>query len=154
MRFLLWLQGSRLSHFIAKANHLLIAALQILHVFGLILLLGPLILICLRVLGLVLREQAVEHIVGPCRRLSLMGLSLSLASGVLMFVSAPLHYYANWAFDAKMLLLLAALLLYGLIFVWSPAQLRAHRTLARLHVVCSLVAWIGVCMAGRAIGFV
>ncbi len=154
MDFLIWLQGSRLSHFIAQANHLLIASLQIVHVFGLILLLAPLILISLRVLALVLPEQPLEHIVGQCRLLSLVGLSLSLVSGVLMFASAPLHYYANWAFDAKMILLLGALLLYGLIFVWKPSQIRAHTTLARVHMVGSLVTWIGVCMAGRAIGFV
>jgi hypothetical protein len=151
---LIALQGSRFSHAIAKANHLLIAGLQIVHVFGLILLLGPLILIALRVLGLVLREQPLEDIIGQCRVLSAIGLILSLTSGVLMFTSAPLHYYANWAFDAKMTVLLAALAVYALIFAWQPAHMRLHATLARLHVVVAVVLWILVCMAGRAIGFV
>jgi hypothetical protein len=149
-----WLQASRLSHAIAKANHLLVAGLQIIHVFGLVFLLAPLLLICLRVLGLVLRDQPFESIVGPSRRLSLIGLGLSLTSGMLMFLSAPIHYYGNRAFDAKMVLLLAALVTYAAIFLWAPARLRARAALARTHVVLSLVLWVLVCMAGRAIGFV
>ncbi len=151
---LVLLQGSHLSHAVAKANHMLVAGLQIVHVFGLIFLLGPLILIGLRVLGLALREQPLEDIVGQSRNLSLIGLALSLTSGAFMFISAPLHYYENWAFDAKMATLMAAVLIYALSFAWKPAQVRAHLVLARLHIVASLTLWILVCMAGRAIGFV
>jgi hypothetical protein len=152
--FLVWLQGSALSHSIAQANHLLVASLQILHVFCLILLLGPLLLIGLRVWGLVLREQPFEDIVGQSLTLASIGLTLSVCSGLLMFVSAPLHYYANWAFDTKMVLLLAAITAYVLIFAWRPPQLRAHTALARAHILVSVTLWISVCMAGRAIGFV
>jgi hypothetical protein len=148
------LQASPLSHGIAQANHMLIASLQIVHVFGLILLLGPLLLIGLRVWGLVLREQPFEDIVRQSLRLASIGLTLSMTSGVFMFLSAPLHYYANWAFDTKMLLMLSALVTYLLIFAWRPNQLRAHGVLARLHVLASVILWVFVCMAGRAIGFV
>jgi hypothetical protein len=152
--FLVWLQGSSLSHSIAHANHLLVASLQIVHVFGLILLLGPLLLIGLRIWGLVLREQPFEDIVGQSLTLTSIGLTLSVSSGLLMFVSAPLHYYANWAFDTKMGLLLTALVAYALIFAWSPPQIKAHTTLARTHILLSITLWVFVCMAGRAIGFV
>jgi len=152
--FLVWLQGSALSHSIAQANHLLVAGLQIVHVIGLILLLGPLLLIGLRVWGLVLREQPFEEIVGQSLALASIGLTLSVSSGLLMFVSAPLHYYANWAFDTKMALLLAALIAYVLIFAWRAPQLRAQTALTRVHILVSVTLWIFVCMAGRAIGFV
>jgi hypothetical protein len=154
LNILTWLQASYVSHFIAKANHMLIACLQIVHVFGLILLLGPLLLIGLRVWGLVLRQQPYEDIVGQSLVLASLGLALSIFSGVSMFLSAPLHYYANWAFDTKMMLLLSALIVYGLIFAWRPNQLRAHVVIARIHVLASFGLWIFVCMAGRAIGFV
>jgi hypothetical protein len=151
---LVWLQGSPLSHTIAQANHLLVASLQIVHVFGLILLLGPLLLIGLRVWGLVLREQPFEDIIGQSLTLASIGLTLSISSGLLMFVSAPLHYYGNWAFDTKMALLLAALVAYALIFAWRAPQLRAHTILARTHILLSITLWVFVCMAGRAIGFI
>jgi hypothetical protein len=154
VNILLWLQSSGLSHAIAKANHMLVASLQIAHVFGLILLLAPLLLIGLRVLGWAMRDQPFEDIVGQSRRLSLVGLALSLTSGVFMFLSAPLHYVDNWAFDTKMALLLAALLTYALLYAWKPTQMRAHATLARVHVLSAITLWLVVCMAGRAIGFV
>jgi hypothetical protein len=133
---------------------MLVAGLQIVHVFGFIFLLAPLILIALRVLGLVLRDQPLESLVNQSKKLSLAGLVLSLASGVLMFLSAPMHYYANWAFDTKMLLLVAALAIYGLLFLWVAPRGSAHPSMAKLNVSLSLILWIAVCMAGRAIGFV
>jgi len=149
-----WLQSSWLSHAIAKANHMLVASLQIVHVFGLILLLAPLLLIGLRVLGWAMRDQPLEDIVGQSRRLSLVGLLLSLTSGALMFFSAPLHYVANWAFDTKMTLLMAALVMYALLYAWKAEQIRTHAMLARVHIVSAITLWIMVSMAGRAIGFV
>ena len=71
-----------------------------------------------------------------------------------MFLSAPMHYYANWAFDTKMLLLVAALAIYGLLFLWVAPRGSAHPSMAKLNVSLSLILWIAVCMAGRAIGFV
>jgi hypothetical protein len=99
-------------------------------------------------------DQPLEGIVGQSRRLSLVGLTLSLVSGVLMFLSAPLHYVDNWAFDTKMGLLSAALPTYALLYAWKPTQIRAHAPLARAHVVFAITLWVVVCMAGRAIGFV
>ena len=153
MEFLSWLQASPLAHGIAKSNHMVIASLQIVHVFGFIFLLAPLLLVALRLLGLVLGEQPLDTIIGPCRNLSLIGLAMSIGSGVLMFTSAPLHYYANWAFDAKMCLLVAALGFYALLF-WRLRRKTGSSWFAKLNVSVSLLLWIAVCMAGRAIGFV
>lgn len=151
---LLSIQTSRFSHAIAEANHLLIASLQIVHVFGFIFLLAPLLLIGLRVLGLVLRDQPLHDVVGQSKKLSWLGLAMALTSGVLMFLSAPLHYYSNWAFDAKMALLMAALLIYAGFFIGAASQESAHPRLAKILVCLSLLSWVAVCMAGRAIGFV
>jgi uncharacterized protein DUF6644 len=151
---LYFIQTSRFAHAIAESNHLLVAGLQMVHVFGFIFLLAPLILICLRVVGLVLRDQPLENVVRQSRRLSWLGLAMTLTSGALMFLSAPLHYYNNWAFDTKMLLLLTALLFYALLFFWVAARESVHPTLAKISVALSLLSWIAVCMAGRAIGFV
>jgi hypothetical protein len=151
---LISVQRSPFAHAIAKANHLLLASLQIVHVVGFILLLAPLLLIGLRILGLVLRDQPLEDIVRPAKKLSWLGLAMAMTSGLLMFLSGPLHYYYNWAFDTKIVLMLAALLLYGGFFAWVAARESHHPTLAKVTVSLTLLAWIAVCMAGRAIGFV
>jgi hypothetical protein len=52
--------------------------------------------------------------------------------------------------------MLVALMLYGGFFAWFAARESRHPTLAKVTVSLSLslLAWIAVCMAGRAIGFV
>jgi hypothetical protein len=152
--FLSRLQASGLSHSIAQANHMLVASLQIVHVFGFIFLIAPVILIGLRVSGLVLRDQPLRSLLGPCRRFSLLGLAMSLGSGFVMFLSAPLHYYQNWAFDSKMLLLIAALLVYALALTVAKSVDSPRGIAATVAVSASVLLWIAVCMAGRAIGFV
>jgi len=151
---LISVQRTPFAHAIAKANHMLLASLQIVHVFGFILLLAPLVLICLRILGLVLRDQPLLDIVRQARKLSLVGLAMALTSGMFMFLSAPLHYYFNWAFDTKIVLMLGALLLYAGFFAWVAACESRRPTLAKVTVSLSVLAWIAVSMAGRAIGFV
>jgi hypothetical protein len=147
-------QKSRFAHGLAESNHLLVAVLQIIHVFGFIFLLSPLILIALRVFGLVLRDQPLQEILRQPRTLSLTGLAMTLATGLLMFLTAPLHYYNNWAFDTKMLLLLAALITYALLYAAVAPRQSAHPTLAKFTVAVSVLLWVSVCMAARAIGFV
>jgi hypothetical protein len=147
-------QKSHFAHALAESNHMLVAMLQIIHVFGFIFLLSPLILIVLRVFGLVLRDQPLQETLRQPRALSLAGLAVTLASGLLMFLTAPLHYYNNWAFDTKMLLLLASLTIYAVLFLGMVPRQSAHPNLVKVTVVVSVVLWLGVCMAARAIGFV
>lgn len=154
VKLLNWVQTSRFAHGIAESNHLLIAFLQVVHVFGFIFLLAPLFLVGLRLYRLVLTNYPTEQVVKQGRKLSLIGLSMTLSSGLLMFLSAPLHYYYNWAFDTKMGLLVLAILLYVAQFLWVAALNKQHPALARLGISMSLLSWIAVCMAGRAIGFV
>jgi hypothetical protein len=147
-------QKSQFAHSLAESNHLLVAGLQIIHVFGFIFLLAPLLLITMRVFGLVLQDQPLQETLRQPRTVSLTGLAMTLSTGLLMFLTAPLHYYNNWAFDLKMLLLLAALTSYALLFVGAAPRAPSHPLLTRIMVVVSVVLWLSVCMAARAIGFV
>lgn len=147
-------QKSRFAHGLAESNHMLVAVLQIIHVFGFIFLLAPLILIMLRVFGLALQEQPLQEFVRQPRALSLTGLAMTLSTGVLMFLTAPLHYYNNWAFDTKMLLLLAGLITYAVLYIGVIPRQSAHPVLAKLTLAVSVLLWLSVCAAARAIGFV
>jgi hypothetical protein len=139
---------------LAEANHMLVAVLQLIHVLGFILLLAPLIFIGLRLFGLVLRDYPLAVTLPQPRTLSIIGLAMTLTSGLFMFLSAPLHYYFNWAFDTKMQLLFAALIAYAVLFIGAAPREAAHPFLAKFTVALSVLLLIGVCMAARAIGFV
>jgi hypothetical protein len=149
-----WIQSARLSHWISKSNHLLIAGFQVIHVMGFILLLASLVLISLRLLGLSFKQQTVPQVAKEATRLIWVGLAMAVATGVLMFIGSPRHYFYNPAFDVKMLLLLLAVIVQALLFGQVAASETQKPWLARTAVALSLVFWFAVSMAGRAIGFV
>lgn len=148
------LQNNALARAITKSNHLVIAGLQIIHVFGFLLLLTSLLLMSLRLLGLTLRQQSIPQVTREPTRLFWVGVSLAVISGALMFLTGTRHYFYNDAFDVKMMLLLAALLIQLLLFRTVAADETPHPVVTRIAVALSLVLWFGVAIAGRAIGFV
>jgi hypothetical protein len=148
------IQVSGFARAITKSNHLVIAVLQIIHVFAFLLLLSSLVLMSLRLFGLVLQRQSIPQVTQGPTRLFWFGLSLAVVSGALMFVTGTKHYYYNRAFDAKMLLLLTAVVIQLALFQRVAVSESPRPALARATVAISLVFWFGVAIAGRAIGFV
>ena len=151
---LTFIQSTPLSHAISKSNHLLIAGFQVFHVTGFVLLLAALVLISLRLLGLILQQQTVPEVARQALRLLWSGLALAVSSGTLMFIGSPRHYFYNPAFDVKMLLLAAAVIIQASLFRKVANSTTASPWLARASVALSLALWFAVSMAGRAIGFV
>lgn len=152
--FLTAIQGTALSHAISKSNHLLIAGFQVFHVVGFVFLLAALVLINLRLLGLILTQQTIPEVAGQSLRLLWSGLALAVASGLLMFIGSPRHYFHNPAFEVKMVLLVIATLFQAVLFRKVASSDHPSPWLARTSVALSLTLWFAVSMAGRAIGFV
>ena len=152
--FLNAIQRSALSHAISKANHLLIAGFQVVHVMGFVLLLAALVLISLRLLGFILTQQTVSEVARQALRLLWSGLALAVGSGLLMFIGSPRHYFYNPAFEVKMVLLVIAVLVQAVLFRKVASSDHPSPWLARTSVAVSLTLWFAVSMAGRAIGFV
>lgn len=158
MRFidlLIDLQGSALAHLISKSNHLVGAALQILHILGFVLMLASLLLVSLRTLGLVLAERPLPDVARDAMRLLWIGFALAFTSGLAMFTASPLLYYPNPAFRAKMLLLAIAVTLQLTLYrriVRATASLPP--LLVRAGVALSVAAWLSIALAGRLIGFI
>lgn len=148
------IQNSAVAHAVSKSNHMVGAGLQIVHVLGFILLLSSIVLICLRLLGLAFAQQPIARVGRDATRLIWLGLGLTVASGTLMFVSSPRLYFYNPAFELKMLLLIAAVLVQVLLLRRVCAAESPTPVLARLTVALSLAAWFGVGLAGRIIGFI
>ncbi len=147
-------QSTTLSHWVAQANHLFTAGLQFIHIIGFILLLASLALMSLRLLRLVFPEQSVSQVAAGMNRLMWLGLALAVASGAVMFLGAPKHYFYNPAFACKMVLLAVAVVVQIAAFNRIALRPNASRTAVRFAVGLSLAAWFGVSLAGRAIGFV
>jgi hypothetical protein len=125
-------------------------ALEVVHIVGIALLLGSLVLLELRVWGL-----GPELPLLPLARLALgttaSGFGLVVLSGLLMFASQPAELLSNRAFVLK----LALVLLAGLNALWFHARdgLRRCDALARAQTALSTGLWLAAIICGRWIAY-
>ncbi len=125
-------------------------ALEVVHLSGIALLIGNLVLLELRVFGLG-AALPVRELARLSLSLALAGFSLAAASGLLMFASQPAELLANRAFSLKMLLLLAAACNAG----WFHGRGSLHKLdgLARVQMLLSTLIWLAVLVCGRWIAY-
>ncbi len=126
-------------------------ALEVVHITGIALLLGNLVLLELRVFGMG-RELPVKALARLSQGLALTGFSVAAASGLLMFASQPAELLANRVFTLKMLLLLAA----GCNAAWfhGRGSLEKLDGLAKAQMGVSTLIWLAVVACGRWIAYV
>jgi len=125
-------------------------ALEVVHLSGIALLIGNLVLLELRVFGLG-AALPVRELARLSLGLALAGFSLAAASGLLMFASQPAELLSNRAFTLKMLLLLAAACNAG----WFHGRGSLHKLdgLARVQMLLSTLIWLAVLVCGRWIAY-
>jgi hypothetical protein len=126
-------------------------ALEVVHIVGIALLLGSLVLLEFRVWG-----AAPALPMQPLARLALSitaaGFVLALCSGLLMFAARPGELLANRAFLIKMGLLLVAAMNAALFH--SRDGLQRSDGVARLQTALSLGLWLAAIICGRWIAYV
>jgi hypothetical protein len=101
----------------------------------------------LRLIGWSAPQQDPELLALGMTPWVLLGFVLALVTGLGMFIARPSAYAANPAFQAKLILLLAA----GLnLFMYRLVAFTSARAAAGL----SLAIWFGVVLAGRWTGHI
>ena len=125
--------------------------LEIIHIIGIALLLGNLIVFEARVLGAgkTLDLTALARLVFP---LAVLGFLLAAMSGLTMFATQALELLGNPAFKWKMLLL--AIAVGNAAWFHARGSLKLNDTIARLQVIASVFVWIAVLSCGRLIAYV
>ena len=125
-------------------------ALEVVHIVGIALLLGNLVLFELRVWGFG-PELPVHALARLALRLSLLGFALIAARGLLMFAGQPTELLASRVFVIKMGLVMLA----GLNAVWFHARGSLGRLdrAARIQTVVSMGLWLAVIICGRWIAY-
>lgn len=125
--------------------------LESLHIIGIGLLLGSLVLLELRVWGqaAALPVQALARLALP---VTLAGFTVAVLSGLLLFAAAPAELLAKRLFILKMGLLMLA----GLNAMWFHARQGLQRldATARAQALLSLVLWAAVIFSGRWLAYV
>jgi hypothetical protein len=154
VQILSWLQDSPPLLLLRGANHLVIEVTEVAHVLGLVSFLAALLLVNLRLLGFGLRRQSVGEVARAAAPLLWSGLGLTVATGTILFLSGPVRYYLNSAFQPKMALLALALIVQLVLYRRVVRTDGASAGVARSIGVTSLLLWFGVGLCGRAIGYV
>ena len=132
------------------SNPIAYPALEVVHITGIALLVGNLVLVELRVWGLG-RTLPLPALARLGLTVSLIGFGLAAASGSLMFAGQAVELMANRAFVIKMGLLTLAGANAGLFH--ARGGLTRLDTLARLQTALSLGLWLGVIICGRWIAY-
>ena len=132
------------------SNPIAYPALEVVHITGIALLVGNLVLVELRVWGLG-RTLPLPALARLGLTVSLIGFGLAAASGLLMFASQAAELMANRAFVLKMGLLTLAGTNAGLFH--ARDGLTRLDTVARLQTALSLGLWLGVIICGRWIAY-
>lgn len=124
--------------------------LEVLHIVGIALLLGSLVLFELRLWGLA-QELPLQGLARLALRVTLLGFALAAVSGSLMLASQWNELQGNRALITKMgLLMLAGL--NAAVFHARGGLDKADRA-ARLQTVLSLGLWVLVVVCGRFIAY-
>lgn len=124
--------------------------LEIVHIIGIAMLLGNLVLLELRVFGRG-KNLPVADLARLSLGLALLGFSLAAMSGGLMFATRPAELLSNRAFTLKMVLLFTAACNAG----WFHARQSLEKLdfTARALMVVSTLIWVAVVACGRWIAY-
>ena len=158
-QFALWLASTPPSVFIQEHNAWAIPAIQSVHIVGIALVMGSVLMIDLRLLGLAWTDQTLRQTTSRFGPWLTGSLWLLLVTGLLMVVGEPVRELVTFSFWLKM-----ALVAIGTVVAaafqralrrderrWEDAASRGGsiRTLA----VVTFLVWIGVIFLGRLIAY-
>lgn len=137
-----------------RASPMLYAALNALHIIGLGILVGAILTLDLRVLG-IWKADGWREAVSVSSPIAAAGLLLALSTGCLLFLMRPGHYLGNPPFLAK-LGLVGFGLLNAALFHWRLRQSSGPEAgpMLRTFALMSVVTWMAAIFAGRFIAFV
>src|SRR4051812_45040193 len=106
-----WFDATWISRVIRDSTYIF-PVVEVLHLFGLTLLLGTVTVISMRMLGFGMRRQSVSEVAAQLMPWSVGAAVLTIVTGILLFLSEAMKCYSNAAFPYKMWFLLGGIVLY------------------------------------------
>ena len=125
------------------------------HLLGLCVIGGAILLVDMRLLGLGLRRQPIAELARDSRPFLIGSLAVMLVTGPLLFTSEAVKCYYSFAFWFKMTSLLLAVTFTFTVHqrVTQADDARIGPIKGKLVALISLALWSGVGWGGRWIGF-
>ena len=128
--------------------------LQTVHLLGAAVLMGTVVMLCLRLLSLAAKHQDPGEMSRRLYPWFLLTLPVMLTSAAPFFLARPQRYLSNPVFDIKMLSLLISLLIT--LWLWQRCRnlvLSSIPVSLRIHALVVASGWIFTILAGRWIAY-
>jgi len=142
-----------------RENDLLFPLIESVHVLSICLVVGSILAVDLRLLGLASINRPLSRVSNGILPLTWSAFAIAVASGGLLFISNATKYLANGYFVAKILLICAAglnMAIFHAIGATDMPKWENEKTLPRrvqLAGGLSILLWVSVVTCGRWIGF-
>jgi hypothetical protein len=148
-----WFEATGLGQTVRQSLWLF-PVIEAVHLLGLSLLGGALLVVDLRMFGVGLKKQSIAELADKARPWLVGSVIVMLASGILLFLSEAVKAYYNRSFWVKMTTLLIALIYTFAVRgrITRDEALDTSRR-SRLVATVSLGLWFVVAAAGRWIGY-
>ncbi len=156
--FLQWLHDTQFST-IMRESIWAEPIVETIHVLTLTLFLGFAVLLDLRLLGVCLRRRKMSEVLQQLNPYLFVGFAIMVISGLLLFSGDPPAFWGTFFFKIKMVFLVLAglnVLIFNAtigrkVAEWdlAPKTPRA----AKVAAVVSIVLWVAIVAAGRAIAY-
>jgi hypothetical protein len=144
-----WIERSPIGQFM-RGSRVVFPIFEIIHLLGLALFVGTLVLTDMGLLGLAMRRQPIHQLAAALAPWTWSGFAILLLTGPLMFTAQAAKWHDNPVFWFKMLLLILAtifqLLVRRTITSQSPSITPAR---AKLIGLVSLVLWISTALSAK-----
>ena len=151
------IQSSAIAEWMRTTNPAM-QVVEAMHVLAAVMVLGTVLIVDLRLLGLADSSRAFARVGRETLPLTWAAFCLAVITGSLMFTTSAVTYFGNAAFQLKALALLAAglnMALFQLITARGTAawEVGTPPRAARTAGLISLLLWAAVVLLGRWIGF-
>jgi hypothetical protein len=156
--FCTWIEQTSLSQTI-QVTSWFVPTVQTVHIVAISALMAAMLMINLRALGIVGRDQPLARVSARFGPVIWWMLPVLLGSGILLIVGEPVRELQNWIFQLKMLLVVAAIIVT--LFCVRPLRTDAgywdatgaRSGMLKALALLSLALWVGIIFAGRWIAY-
>jgi len=150
--FFHWCEGTGLGSMIQQSKWSF-AVIETIHIMALAVLLGSFLIVDLRLFGLGMKKLTVAEVATQFGVTSWVSFIVMVATGIPMYLSEAVRLSTSSPFFYKMVFLCLALLFHLTVHRRATKSGGAGTGLAKIAASLSLVCWLAVALAGRAIAF-
>lgn len=157
-QFAQWLSRTSPSHVLRVHESWLIPGVQSIHIVGIAIILGSLLMVVLRILGWAWTDQTLRQTTQRFGPWLVGALCLQLVTGLVLIIAEPVRELVNFSFWTKMIFVAVGTTLVTIFLAKVPPEDRpgevlVHRSSVRSLAVMTLVIFLCIVVLGRLIAY-